>query len=164
MNDQPNIRVLLVDDEEDLLEFLSKQLLKEGYTVRAASSGEGAIKVADQEHYDVAVVDLKMPGMDGVETQRKLHEIQPLLQCIVLTAHGSIDSALESGHEDAFEYLLKPVDYKELVATIKDAYAKKTALQEAKFREEVEALYRTGLGPHGIRNAVKNLQRIYGIE
>ena len=95
MSEKQTIRVLLVDDEETLIEYLSKRLLKQGFTVKAAFSGEEAVTVAKGQQFDVAVVDLKMPGMDGVETQRKLKDIQPFLQCIVLTGHGSIESALE---------------------------------------------------------------------
>lgn len=164
MSDQSNIRVLLVDDEEALLEFLSKRLLKQGFTVKAAFSGEEAIQVAKEEPYDVAVVDLKMPGIDGVETQKRLKEIQPFLQCIVLTGHGSIESALESGQRDAFQYLLKPVDYDNLLALIKDAYKKKVNIQEARFREQVEEIYRSGMGAHGIKKAIAELHKIYGIE
>ena len=164
MSEQPNIRVLLVDDEENLIEYMSKRLLKQGFTVKAAFSGEAAIKVAESTHFDVAVVDLKMPGMDGVETQHKLKEIQPFLQCIVLTGHGSIESALESGQEDAFNYLLKPVDHDKLVAAIKDAYKKKVEVQDKKFKEQVQELYASGLGAHGIRKAIGELRKIYGID
>ncbi|RLB24158.1 MAG: response regulator, partial [Deltaproteobacteria bacterium] len=82
------MRVLLIDDEQTLLEYLSKRLLREGFTVKATFSGEEAIEAASNENYDVAVVDLKMPGIDGVETQKRLKKIQPFLQCIVLTGHG----------------------------------------------------------------------------
>jgi len=164
MNDQPNIRVLLVDDEETLLEYLSKRLLKQGFTVKATFSGEEALDAARQEHYDVAVVDLKMPGMDGVETQEGLKEIQPFLQCIVLTGHGSIETALESGQRDAFQYLLKPVDYDNLVAVIKDAHKRKIEIQGTKFREQVEEIYRSGLGAHWIRKAIGERHKIFGIE
>jgi DNA-binding NtrC family response regulator len=164
MNEKANIRVLLVDDEENLLEYLSKRLLKQGFTVKAAFSGEDAIAVANEEHYDVAVVDLKMPGIDGVETQRRLKEIQPYIQCIVLTGHGSIESALESGQEDAFQYLLKPVDYDNLLAHIHEGYRKKEELQQKDFADHVERIQRAGLGPHGVRKAIKELRQIYGIE
>lgn len=164
MNDQPTIRVLLVDDEETLLEYLSKRLLKQGHTVKATFSGEQAVEAAKQEHYDVAVVDLKMPGIDGVETQRRLWEIQPFLQCIVLTGYASIDTALESGQLDAFQYLSKPVDYDNLVAVIKDAYKKRMEIQGSKFKEQVEEIYRAGLGAHGIRKAIGELHKIYGVE
>ena len=119
--------------------------------------------MATNDQYDVAVVDLKMPGMDGVETQKRLKKSQPFLQCIVLTGHGSIDSALESGYQDAFKYLLKPIDYEKLVETIREAYEKKTEMQGAKFREQVDAISRSGLGPHGISKAINRLRKIYGI-
>lgn len=164
MSDQSHIRVLLVDDEEALLEFLSKRLLKQGFTIKATFSGEEAIEVAKEQAFDVAVVDLKMPGIDGVETQKRLKEIQPFLQCIVLTGHGSIESALESGQRDAFQYLLKPVDYDHLVTLIEDAYKKRVEIQETKFREQVEEIYRSGMGAHGIKKAIAELHKIYGIE
>jgi len=164
MGDRQNIRILLVDDEKTLLEYLSKRLLRQGFTVKATFSGEEAVEVAKEEHYDVAVVDLKMPGMDGVEVQKRLREIQPFIQCIVLTGHGSIQSALESGQEEAFEYLLKPVDHDKLIDAIKKAYEKKVKVQETKFKEHVEKIYSAGLGAHGMRKAIKDLRRIYGIE
>ena len=164
MAEQSTIRVLLVDDEETLLEYLAKRLLKMGFTVKVTFSGVEAVQAAKEEHFDVAVVDLKMPDMDGVETQKRLREVQPFLQCIVLTGHGSIESALESGQQEAFDYLMKPVDYDKLVDVIKKAYSKKTALQDTKFREQVEEIYRAGLGAHGIRKAMKELRKIYGIE
>lgn len=164
MNDQPNIRILLVDDEETLLEYLSKRLLKLGLTVKATFSGEQAIQAAKEQSYDVAVVDLKMPGMDGVETQKRLKETQPFLQCIVLTGHGSIETALQSGQQEAFQYLLKPVDHDNLVTVIKDAHKKKLEVQETRFREQVEEIERLGLGAHGMRKAIGKLHKIYGIE
>jgi DNA-binding NtrC family response regulator len=93
--------------------------------VKATFSGEEAVEVANNEDFDVAVVDLKMPGMDGVETQKRLKKVQPFLQSIVLTGHGTIDTALESGKEDAFKYLLKPIEYDNLVETINEAYEHK---------------------------------------
>ena len=164
MSEKSDIKVLLIDDEQTLLEYLSKRLLREGFTVKATFSGEEAIEVATNDNFDVAVVDLKMPGIDGVETQKRLREIQPFLQCIVLTGHGSIETALESGQKDAFQYLLKPIDYEVLVKTIKDAYEKKLESQNVKFREHVEEIYRSGLGAKGIRKAINKLRKIYGID
>ena len=164
MKDRPSIRVLLIDDEEVLLEYMSKRLLKTGFTVKCTFSGEEAVDAAQQEHFDVAVVDLKMPGMDGVETQKRLHEIQPFLQCIVLTGHGSIDSALESGQQDAFRYLLKPLEYDILVTSINEAYEKKVQLVNEKFQEEVEEIHRSGLGAKGIKKAIDKLRKKYGIQ
>jgi two-component system NtrC family response regulator len=164
MNEQNHIRVLLVDDEQGLLEYLSKLLLKKGFIVKATFSGEEALGAAKEADYDVAVVDLKMPGIDGVETQKRLRDIQPFLQCIVLTGHGSVKSALESGHEDAFEYFLKPVDNETLVDAIKGAYKKKQIMQGNTFRLELEKVYTAGLGPRGLREAIRNLGKLCGID
>lgn len=163
MSEKSDIRVLLIDDEETLVEYLSKRLLREGYIVKATFSGEEAIEVANNDDFDVAVVDLKMPGMDGVETQKRLKKIQPFLQSIVLTGHGTIDTALESGKENAFKYLLKPIEYDNLVETINEAYEQKVLLQNARFKDEVEEIYRSGLGARGIKKAMKKLSKIYGI-
>ena len=103
-------------------------------------------------------------GMDGVQTQKRLHEIQPFLQCIVLTGHGSIDSALESGQQDAFRYLLKPLEYDTLVASINEAYELKVQLVNERFQEEVEEIHRSGLGAKGIKKAIDKLREKYGIQ
>ena len=163
MSEKSDIRVLLIDDEETLVEYLSKRLLREGYEVKATFSGEEATEAAGNNDFDVAVVDLKMPGMDGVETQKRLKKIQPFLQCIVLTGHGTIESALESGKEEAFKYLLKPIEYDNLVETISEAYERKVQLQNASFKDEVEEIYRSGLGARGIKKAMNKLRKIYGI-
>jgi len=164
MSEKADIRVLLIDDEETLIEYLSKRLLREGFTVKASFSGEEAVEVATNNDFDVAVVDLKMPGMDGVETQTRLKKLQPFLQSIVLTGHGTLDSALESGKQNAFKYLLKPIEYENLVQTIQEAYETKVQLQNAKFREEVEDIYRSGMGARGIKNAMNKLRKIYGLD
>jgi two-component system NtrC family response regulator len=164
MNEKTAIKVLLVDDEETLLEYMSKRLLREGFTVKMAFSGEEALAAANSDTFDVAVVDLKMPGIDGVETQKGLKKIQPYLQCIVLTGHGSIDTALESGQQDAFRYLLKPVDYEDLVENIKRAFQKKLEIQGLRFREQVEEITHSGMGPQGIKKAIDRLRKIYGVE
>ena len=164
MSNDKDIKVLLIDDEETLLEYLSKRLLREGFTIKATFSGEEALQVAGEENFDVAVVDLKMPGIDGVETQKRLKKIQPFLQCIVLTGHGSVDSALESGQQDAFKYCLKPIDYESLVETIKEAYEKRNEIVNAMFRKSVEEIYTSGLGARGIKKAINELRKTYGID
>ena len=164
MNEKSAIKVLLVDDEETLLEYMSKRLLREGFTVKMTFSGEEALEAAKTDNFDVAVVDLKMPGIDGVETQKSLKTIQPYLQCIVLTGHGSIDTALESGQQDAFRYLLKPVDYENLLENIREAFQKKLEIQGLRFREQVEEITRSGMGPQGIKKAIDRLRKIYGVE
>ncbi len=158
------IRVLLVDDERSLLQYMGKRLADEGFSVESAASGEEAVEVVKKRPFDVAVVDLKMPGMDGVTAQRQLKEIQPFLQCIVLTGHGSVESALESGQLDAFRYLLKPADYPELVRSIREAHGKKLEIQGKAYERKVEELSKAGLGPRALKTALEDVRKAMGME
>jgi len=99
MNDSNDIRVLLVDDEETMLEFLSKRLLRDGFTVKAAFSGEEAVQAAAAKAYDVSVVDVNMAGMDGIETLGMLKDIRPEMQCIVLTGLHTPEDFLPEGEK-----------------------------------------------------------------
>jgi two-component system NtrC family response regulator len=159
-----DIRILLVDDEETLIEYLSKRLLQEGFTVRATTSGDDAVEVARGEDFDVAVVDLKMPGMDGIEVQRALKEIRPFLQTVVLTGHGSLDTALESGRQEAFRYLVKPADHEVLVKTIREAAEHKFSIQHDRFRTEMEEIATSGGSPRAIMRAIEDLRKKYDIQ
>ena len=161
--EKKEIRVLLIDDEEELIDYLSKRLLRAGFTVTATTSGAQALEVATAEDFDVAIVDLKMPGIDGIETQRQLKEIRPFLQTIVLTGHGSIDTALESGKHDAFLFLAKPAEHEQLVQAIIDAKAHKKELLYDQFREEMEQITSSGGSPKEIVHAVDQLRNKYGL-
>jgi DNA-binding NtrC family response regulator len=158
------IRVLLVDDEEDLIEYLGKRLRHEGFVVGMATSGQAALDLAAADDFDVAVVDLKMPGMDGIETQAKLKEIRPMLQTIVLTGHGSIDAALQSGKQNAFRFLAKPANHKELVETIRAAAEKRTLDMQRAFRDEMVEVTAAAGSPREILEAVENLKKKYGMK
>jgi len=164
MTEGKDFRVLLIDDEEELIEYMSKRLLREGFMVRCASSGEEAIAVAEKQDFDVAVVDLKMPGIDGVETQRRLRERRPFIQCIVLTGHGSIESALESGRQDAFRYFQKPVDHGELVIAIKQAGEIRREEQQRQFIEEVQEIATSYGSSAAIHRAVEELRHKLGMD
>ncbi len=163
MSNKPDIKVLLINDEQTLLEFLSERLVKEGFKVKSTFSGEEALESAINDNYDVAVADLKTAGIDGIETQKRLHEIQPFLQFIVLTGYESNETAFENGHEEAFKYLFKPIDYHLLVDTIKKAYEKKLYLQNIKFSEQIKETYKSDSGAKGIRKAISKVRKIYGI-
>lgn len=159
----PAARVLLIDDEGTLLEYLSKRLAREGFSVVTAESGEKGLELARGQIFDVAVVDLKMPGMDGVETQKRLKQLQPFMQCIVLTGHGSIQTALESGKQDAFQYLLKPADYNLLLETIRAAYLQAMEARRKEFDRKLEELTKAGLGAKALRSAVVQLRKNLGL-
>jgi two-component system NtrC family response regulator len=157
------IRVLLVDDEEELLEYLAKRLGREGFTVHTVTSGQAALELIETEDFEVAVVDLKMPGMDGLETQGRLKERRPLLQTVVLTGHGSIQAALESGKHDAFRFLGKPADFAELVKTLREAATVRARLARERFQEELAEVSASGGSPREILAAVEALRKKYGM-
>ncbi len=116
------MKLLFIDDEQTFLKYLAKRLVLDGYTVKTTFSGEEGVDAAAKENFDVAVVDLQMPGIDGIEVQKRLKDLQPTLPCIVLTGHGSVENALESGKYNAFKFLSKPVDMDTLIETINAAY------------------------------------------
>ena len=121
----PGFRVLLVDDETIFTKNMSKLLKNRGYTVTAANSGDAAIRELEQGAFDVIVLDLKMPGMDGITTLKEIMKLGLFTETLILTGHGSIDSALEAMKLGAHDYLTKPCEIDELVAKIEAAWEKK---------------------------------------
>lgn len=124
------IRVLLVDDEERFVRTLSKRLTERELIVHTALSGMGALRLMEDHVFDVVVLDVKMPGMNGVETLQEIKKIQPLAEVILLTGHASVDSAIEGMRLGAFEYLMKPCEIEELIAKIEEAHEKKVMREE----------------------------------
>ena len=121
----PGSRVLLVDDETIFTKNMSKLLKNRGYQVTAVNSGDGAIRELEQNHFDVIVLDLKMPGMDGIATLKEIMKLGLFTETLILTGHGSIDSALEAMKLGAYDYLTKPCEIDELVTKIEAAWEKK---------------------------------------
>jgi DNA-binding NtrC family response regulator len=121
----PGFRVLLVDDETIFTKNMSKLLKNRGYAVTAVNSGDAAIRELEQTPFDVIVLDLKMPGMDGITTLKEIMKLGLFTETLILTGHGSIDSALEAMKLGAYDYLTKPCEIDELVAKIEAAWEKK---------------------------------------
>jgi len=117
------VRLLLVDDEIGYLEVLSKRLTRRGYRVTTASSGTEAIRALRQWEFDLAVVDLKMEDMDGIEVLKIFKKMDPSLRVIMLTGHGSERAARDGITQGAFDYLIKPVGLESLIETITAALA-----------------------------------------
>jgi DNA-binding NtrC family response regulator len=115
-------RLLLVDDEVGYLEVLSKRLTHRGYNVTTASSGAEAIRALRNWEFDLAVVDLKMEDMDGIEVLKVLKRMDPALHVIILTGHGSERAARDGIAHGAFDYLIKPIGLDPLVARIQAAF------------------------------------------
>jgi DNA-binding NtrC family response regulator len=125
------VKVLLVDDETEFLETLVKRIKKRKVDVSGVNSGEEALKVLARNPVDVVILDVRMPGMDGIETLRALKKDYPLTEVIMLTGHASVEAAVEGMELGAFDYLMKPMQIDDLLYKIQDAYKKKT-IQEQK--------------------------------
>ena len=127
------IKVLLVDDERDFLSTMGKRLGKRGVMPFKAETGEGALEFLKTNAVDVVVLDVKMPGMDGIETLREIKRMDPLVEVIMLTGHASVEAAIQGMEIGAFDYLMKPTEIDELCYKLEDAYRKKN-LQEEKIK------------------------------
>jgi DNA-binding response OmpR family regulator len=118
-------KLLLVDDEEMFLEFLSRRLISYQYDVTICLSGENALEMIMEQDFDVVILDVLMPGMDGIETLREIKKIKPLTEVIMLTGHASRESGIEGMKLGAHDYLSKPCNTEDLIAKINDAYDRK---------------------------------------
>jgi DNA-binding NtrC family response regulator len=117
--------ILLVDDEEDFIEMLSLRLKESGENVLAAYSGSQCLEVLEKSEIDVIILDIKMPGMDGIETLQEIKKRHPLVEVIMLTGHGTIETAIEGMKLGAFDFLLKPSDFDDLFEKLKNARRRK---------------------------------------
>jgi len=123
-NSKGQIRLLLVDDEVGYLEVLSKRFRKRNLDVTTASTGQEAIQILRRGDFDVAVVDLKMVDMDGIEVLTIFKKMAPEMAVIILTGHGSEQAAREGIEKGAFDYLTKPCDLESLLEIINKACAR----------------------------------------
>jgi DNA-binding response OmpR family regulator len=117
-------KLLLVDDEEAYVSVLAKRLAKRNFLVETALSGIEAIRILRNEHFDLAVLDLKMEDMDGIEVLKVFKTMEREMPVIILTGHGSETAAREGLEFGAFDYLLKPCDLRELLECIEKACAR----------------------------------------
>ena len=122
--------VLVVDDEDDFRETLIKLLKKRSLHVWGAETGQKALDLMDQLVFDVVVLDVKMPGLDGIETLREMKKKKPLTEVILLTGHGSMESGIEGMKLGAFDYVMKPVNIDELLDKMRQAYERKVIHEE----------------------------------
>ncbi|MFH0900006.1 MAG: response regulator [Pseudomonadota bacterium] len=120
----PDIRLLLVDDEVEFLEPMAKRLERRGIACTKAACGEEALAALASGDYHCAVVDVKMPGMDGLELLRRMRRQWPNVAVVLLTGHASVELGVKGMEMGAFEYLLKPAELDELLDTIKRAAGK----------------------------------------
>ena len=118
-----NARILIADDDEVSCQLFAETLEDEGLEVEKVTSGDRALLRLSEESYDLLIVDVRMPGLSGLDVTRIVHEKYPLLRVIVMTAFGSIETAVEAIHEGAFDFISKPMNLAELKNTVSKALA-----------------------------------------
>ncbi|MEW6348321.1 MAG: response regulator [Thermodesulfobacteriota bacterium] len=124
------IRVLIVDDEEDFVETVVKRLKDRGLDAVGAGGGLEALQLCESREFDVVVLDVKMPRMDGIATLKELKKKSPLTEVIMLTGHGSVDSGVKGLQLGAYNYIMKPTPLDELLKQISQAYERKVIEME----------------------------------
>ncbi len=159
--------ILVVDDEPIMQEILGDFLREEGYSIDIAGSGEEGVELAQKSSYDCAIVDLMMPGIDGIETMQKLREIDTSLPVIMVTAFASVESAVEAMKRGAFEYITKPFKNDEVLVVLQKAIrTRQLELEVPQLKEEVKTLRKALKDKYSFENIVgKNryMQEVYSL-
>ncbi|UCE54082.1 MAG: response regulator [Desulfobacterales bacterium] len=123
-------RVLLVDDEEQFVQALSERLALRDYDITTSLSGDDALKKIKRYNYDVVILDVAMPGIDGIYALREIKKMKPLTEVIMLTGQGTVETAIEGMKLGAFDFLMKPCNTEDLDTKIKKAQARKAEHEE----------------------------------
>jgi two-component system response regulator GlrR len=150
-------KILVVDDDLNILKVIKMRLEAETYSVTTASKAEKAMNLASDEMYDLAIIDLKLNGKDGIELMEDLHRINPEMPVIILTAYGTIKSAVEAMRKGAYSYLTKPFDYDELLMQAKNC------LEKNKLTQEIITLRKMLKERYGFENIIgksKQMERV----
>ncbi len=135
-----NIKVLLVDDEEEFVEILAERLEFRGFSVSTAFNGDDAVSRLKEHEPDVVILDVLMPGKDGIQTLKEIKQISPLVEVIMLTGHATVGTAIEGMKLGAYNYLIKPSETEDLVAKIMKAYKLKSEHEERIRSAELESV------------------------
>jgi len=157
---ESKIKLLVVDDEVRFLTTLSQRLSLRDFAVTPVTSGQDALDQAAQQEFDLALVDLKMPGMSGEEVLQRLKEDHPLIEVVILTGHGSIDSAVACTQAGSYSYLQKPCETGELLEVLKQAYTRRMVRLLAHDQEKMAEIQRIAIGesPLAILKRLKALE------
>jgi len=151
-------KLLIVDDELSVRDSLAKWFQEEGYQVGTAENGNDALTRLAEGRWDAALVDIKMPGIDGIELQRRMHEIDPELTVIMMTGYASVETAVSALKNGAYDYVTKPLDPDEIAHLVKNALAHKRSEQEnVRLRETVAEVAR----PEDIVGESTIMQRVF---
>ena len=143
MEKELKAKILLVDDEEDFLSTLAERLETRGLKVDTASSGEEALAKVGKQGFDLIVLDLAMPGMDGIETLKRIKAKQPEAEIIILSGQGSIKTSIEAMKHGAEDFMEKPVNITDLLDKISDAKDKRVSILEKKSAQDIEKILKS---------------------
>jgi DNA-binding NtrC family response regulator len=135
-------RILLVDDEKDFVEMLTLRLEEIGEEVLQAYSGLESLEKMKEAEVDVVILDIKMPGMDGIETLQEIKKRYPLVEVIMLTGHGTIETAVQGMKLGAYDFLIKPADFDDLVTKLNKARERRHDQMERIRKAEATSLLR----------------------
>ncbi len=124
------MKMMLVDDEERFLSTTQKLLSRKGYDTLTAVSGADALEILKSRNIDVVILDVKMPGMDGITALKEIKRRFPVVEVIMLTGHATVDSAVDGLKSGATDYLMKPTDINNLIEKAEEAFEKKQRLEE----------------------------------
>ena len=134
------VQVLHADDEKDFVETLAARLKVRGMKVHTTLSGDEALSRIKENRIDVVILDVLMPGRDGIQTLKEIKEINPLLQVLMLTGHGTIQTGIEGMKLGAYDFLIKPTDTLDLVEKIEGAYRLKSGHEERIRHAEIKSI------------------------
>lgn len=155
----PTPRLLVVDDELHVRESLSSWFIEDGYEVDAASDAKEALAALGRRHYDVVITDIKMPGMDGLELQRRIREVSPRAAIILITAYASVSTAVQALKEGAYDYVTKPFDPEALSRVVAKACEKLRLEEEnTRLKERLEAS-----APELVVGKSASMQKVLGL-
>jgi DNA-binding NtrC family response regulator len=159
MDMENTIKILLVDDEVKFLQAVSDRLSIKGFDVTTAANGDAAIDAANKGGFDVAVLDLQMPGTDGAQVLKILKQNHKFIEIIMLTGHATVDSAVECTKLGAFKYLEKPYDYDKLVEALMEAYQARMKKKFERNQKRMDAIQKLSMhqSPLGLLQALARL-------
>jgi DNA-binding NtrC family response regulator len=134
------VKVLLVDDEKEFIQTLAERLEVRDFSVQTAFAGDEALLKIKEQDFDVVVLDVLMPGKNGIETLREIKNLKPLVNVIMLTGHATVETAIEGMKAGAYDYLMKPTDTNDLVGKITKAYNIKAEHDERIRKAEINKI------------------------
>jgi DNA-binding NtrC family response regulator len=171
--EKSGIKILVVDDDEIIREVVTSLLIGEGYSVRAARDGLDAIKILKTEEVHLVITDLRMPGADGIEVLKESVALDPARAVIILTAYGTIDTALKAIREGAYDYMTKPFKMEEMVIRVNNAYERTRMVLIIKTLSKIlreiiaEAVFFKGNDTHRskiIGDWIENIEKMKNLE